>query len=142
QQQYNFDGDLNGRQGQLFGQIQTLSYWNISGFWIHQPSVFDDRLTRGGPLVRVPANDYYSLNVNTDSRKTVVGQFNANYGCNTEGDCSKGASLGLELRPRSNVTVSLNPSINRSKTGFQFVDSYADRSEERRVGKEWRSDWS
>src|SRR5204863_94452 len=38
----------------------------------------------------------------------------------------KGASLGLELRPRSNVTVSLNPSINRSKTGFQFVDSYAD----------------
>ena len=126
QQQYNFDGDLNGRQGQLFGQIQTLSYWNISGFWIHQPSVFDDRLTRGGPLVRVPANDYYSLNVNTDSRKTVVGQFNANYGCNTEGDCSKGASLGLELRPRSNVTVSLNPSISRSGTGFQFVDSYAD----------------
>src|SRR5438093_520215 len=126
QQQYTFDGDLNGRQGQLFGQLQTLSYWNLSGFWIHQPSVFDDRLTRGGPLVRVPANDYYSLNVNTDSRKAVVGQFNANYGCNTEGDCSKGASLGLELRPRSNVTVSLNPAISRSGTGFQFVDSYAD----------------
>jgi len=128
QQQYTFDGDLNGRQGQLFGQLQTLSYWNLSGFWIHQPSVFDDRLTRGGPLVRVPANDYYSLNVNTDSRKAVVGQFNANYGCNTEGDCSKGASLGLELRPRSNVTVSLNPSVNRSETGFQFVDSYADQT--------------
>jgi hypothetical protein len=126
QQQYTFDGDLNGRQGQLYGQIQTLSYWNISGFWIHQPSVFDDRLTRGGPLVRVPANDFYSLNVNTDSRKAVVGQFNANYGCNTEGGCSKGASLGLELRPRSNVTVSLNPSINRSATGFQFVDSFPD----------------
>ncbi|HEY3222002.1 MAG TPA: DUF5916 domain-containing protein [Gemmatimonadales bacterium] len=126
QQQYTFDGDLNGRQGQLFGQIQTLSYWNISGFWIHQLSVFDDRLTRGGPLVRVPANDYYSLNVNTDSRKAVVGQLNANSGCNTEGDCSNGASLGLELRPRSNVTVSLNPSINRSETGFQFVNSYAD----------------
>src|SRR5206468_8136671 len=92
--------------------------------------------------VQTCALPIYSLNVNTDSRKAVVGQFNANYGCNTEGDCSKGASLGLELRPRSNVTVSLNPSVNRSETGFQFVDSYADRSEERRVGKEWRSDWS
>ncbi len=126
QQQYTFDGDLNGRQGQLYGQISTLSYWNISGFWIHRPSAFDDRLTRGGPLVRVPANDFYSLNVNTDSRKAVVGQLNANYGCSSEGDCSRGASLGLELRPRSNVTVSLNPSIDRSETGFQFVDSYAD----------------
>ena len=126
QQKYTFDGDLNGRQGQLYGQVSTLNYWNISGFWIHQPSVFDDRLTRGGPVVRVPANDFYSLNVNTDSRKPVVGQLNANYGCNTEGDCGKGASLGLELRPRSNVTVSLNPSINRSETGFQFVDSFPD----------------
>jgi len=126
QQQYTFDGDLNGRQGQLYGQISTLSYWNISGFWIHRPSVFDDRLTRGGPVVRVPANDFYSFNVNTDSRKRVVGQLNANYGCSSEGDCSRGASLGLELRPRSNVTVSLNPSIDRSETGFQFVDSYAD----------------
>src|SRR5258705_7079157 len=126
QQQYTFDGDLNGRQGRLYGQISTLSYWNISGFWIHRPSVFDDRLTRGGPVVRVPANDFYSLNVNTDSRKKVVGQLNANYGCSSEGDCSRGASLGLELRPRSNVTVSLNPSIDRSETGFQFVDRYAD----------------
>jgi len=128
QQQYTFDGDLNDREGRLYGQIQTLSYWNVSSFWIHRASAFDDRLTRGGPLVRVPANDFYSLNVNTDSRKKVVGQLNANYGCNSEGDCSKGASLGLELRPRSNVTVSLNPSIDRSETGFQFVDSYADQT--------------
>ena len=128
QQQYTFDGDVNGRQGQLFGQWQTLSYWNISSFWIHRPSVFDDRLTRGGPLVRVPSLDFYSLNVNTDSRKKVVGQFNASYNCAGDGNCGNSVSLGLELRPRSNVTVSLNPGIDHSQTGIQFVGSYADPS--------------
>src|SRR6266566_3764507 len=128
QQQYNFDGDLNDRQGELYGPIQTLSYWNVSSFWIHRASVFDDRLTRGGPLVRVPSSDFYSLNVNTDSRKKVVGQFNASHRCNADADCGNSLSLGLELRPRSNVTVSLNPGIDHSQTGFQFVGSYADPS--------------
>ena len=128
QQQYTFDGDLNGRQSQLFGQWETLSYWNISSFWIHRPSVFDDRLTRGGPLVRVPSLDFYSLNVNTDSRKKVVGQFNASHNCDADGNCGNSVSLGLELRPRSNVTVSFNPGIDHSQSGFQFVGSYADPS--------------
>src|SRR5947207_334792 len=29
QQQYNFEGDLTGRQMQLYGQITTLNYWNV-----------------------------------------------------------------------------------------------------------------
>ena len=128
QQQYTFDGDVNDREGRLYGQIQTLSYWNISSFWIHRASVFDDRLTRGGPLVRLPANDFYSVNVNTDSRKKIVGQFNASHNCDAEGQCGNSVSLGLELRPRSNVTVSFNPGIDHSQTGYQFVGSYADQT--------------
>jgi len=126
QQQYNFDGDLNDRQGELYGQIQTLSYWNMSAFWIFRPSVFDDRLTRGGPVVRLPGSNDYYLNINTDSRKKVVGQVTADRYCTTEGDCNHSFSLSLELRPRSNVTVSLGPSIRNQATGFQYVGSYAD----------------
>jgi len=76
--------------------------------------------------VRVPSNDFYSLNVNTDSRKKVVGQLNASYSCDAESQCSNSASVGLELRPRSNVTVSLTPEVDHSQTGYQFVGSYAD----------------
>jgi hypothetical protein len=126
QQQYNFDGDLNDRQLHAFAQIQTLSYWWLSAFWIHRPGLLDDRLTRGGPVVRRPGIDYFAANVNTDSRKTVVGQFNADRGCNTQGDCDHSFSASLELRPRSNVTVSLGPSYGHSESGFQFVDAYAD----------------
>ncbi len=126
QQQYNFDGDLNDRQFHGFFQIQTLSYWWLSAFWIHRPDVFDDRLTRGGPVVKRPGINYWSVNVNTDSRKNVVAQFNTDRGCNREGDCDHSYNLSLELKPRTNVSVSLGPSIGHEETGFQFVRSYAD----------------
>ena len=128
QQQYNFDGDLNDRQVQTFAQLQTLSYWWLTGFWIHRPSVFDDRLTRGGPVVRRPVLNYFNVGVQTDSRKRVAGNFNADRGCNSDGDCDHSFSVSLNLQPRSNVAISLGPSINHSETGFQFVGSYADPS--------------
>lgn len=134
QQQYNFDGDLNDRQFHAYAQVQTLSYWQVSAFWIHSPSVFDDRLTRGGPVVRRPGFNYTSVNINTDSRKKIVGQFNTDRGCNTQGDCNHSFNLSLELRPRSNVTVTLGPSISHSETGFQFVGSYTDPTERRFYG--------
>jgi len=126
QQQYNFDGDLTDRQVHGFAQIQTLGYWWLSTFWIHRPDVFDDRLTRGGPVVRRPGIDYWSANVNTDSRKKVVLSFNTDRGCNRDGDCDHSASLSAELRPRSNVSLSLGPSIGHEETGFQFVTAFTD----------------
>jgi hypothetical protein len=126
QQQYNFDGDLTDRQLHAFAQIQTLSYWWLSTFWIHRPGVYDDRLTRGGPVVRRPGIDYFSFNASTDSRKKIVANFGADRGCNRQGDCDHSYFVNLELRPKSNMTLSLGPSFSHSETGFQFVDAYAD----------------
>jgi hypothetical protein len=137
QQQYNWDGDLNDRQYHAFAQIQTLSYWWLSTFWIHRPELFDDRLTRGGPVVKRPSINYWSLNVSSDSRKKVVANLNTDRGCNAEEDCDHSASVSLELRPRSNVTLSLGPSVSHSETGFQFVGSYRDPFEWRFFGQRY-----
>ncbi len=126
QQQYNFEGDLTDRQMQLYGQIQTLNYWNTSAFWIHRPSVFDDRLTRGGPVVGRPGRDDWFINVNTDSRKRVVLGVNGRIGCNGEGHCDRSASLQIQLRPSPNVELSLGPSWSRSENGAQYVQTVAD----------------
>ena len=126
QQQYNFDGDLNDRQFHAFAEIQTLSYWDLNAFWIHRPSVLDDRLTRGGPVVKRPGINFFAANVETDSRKKVVAELGAERGCNSQGDCDHSIRLELELRPRSNVSVSLGPTVGHEETGFQFVGSYPD----------------
>ena len=125
QQQYNFDGDLTQRQVHAFAQVQTLGYWWLTTFWIHRPGVLDDRLTRGGPVVGVPTLDFVSAGIRSDSRKPVVGDFSAEYGCNGDGDCQTAASLSLELHPKSNVTVALGPSVSNSHSGTQSVGNYA-----------------
>jgi hypothetical protein len=126
QQQYNFDWDLTDRQIQLFGYIQPLNYWEIQGFWIHRTDVFDDRLSRGGPVLRRPGIDFWSTNISTDRRKNVVLNGNGDIGCNREGNCDRSASLSVELRPRHNVSLSFGPSISHSEDGFQYVQTVAD----------------
>jgi len=126
QQQYNFDWDLTDRQLHVFGYIQPLNYWEIRGFWIHRPSVFDDRLSRGGPVLRRPGIDFWSTFVSTDRRKNVVLNWNGDIGCTREGDCDRSASLSVELRPRPNVSVSFGPSIRHDESGFQYVQTVAD----------------
>ncbi len=126
QQQYNFDGDLTGRQVQLFGYIQALNYWNIQTFWIHRASVFDDRLTRGGPVVRVAGSDFWSADVSTDSRKNIVLELSGNLGHTGEGAWSRGVNLFIQLRPASNVSLSLGPSVSHDEDPAQWVDSIPD----------------
>jgi len=126
QQQYNFDWDLTDRQIQVFGYIQPLNYWEIRGFWIHRTDVFDDRLSRGGPVLRRPGINFWSTFISTDRRKNVVLNGSGDIGCNREGDCDRSANLSVELRPRQNVSLSFGPSIGHSEVGFQYVQTVAD----------------
>ncbi len=126
QQQYNFDGDLTDRQGQVFGYIELPNYWQVQGFWIHRFSLLDDRLSRGGPVLRRPNMNYWSTYVSTDNRKPVVADLSGDVGCNGDGDCSPSVSLSLRVRPASNISLSLGPSWGRERTGYQYVTTVDD----------------
>ncbi|HKA59828.1 MAG TPA: DUF5916 domain-containing protein [Gemmatimonadales bacterium] len=126
QQQYNVDGDMTDRQLHLFGQMQTLGYWWLTTFWIHRPDVFDDRQTRGGPVVKRPGIDYLAAGIQSDQRKRIAGELNADRVCNREGDCDHSISVRLRFQPATNVALTVGPSIAHQETGFQYVDSYAD----------------
>jgi hypothetical protein len=126
QQQYNFDGDLTDRQGQLFAYLQPLNYWNISAFWIYRPSLLDDRLSRGGPVLRRPRATFWAAFVSTDRRKSVIANLSGEVGCRGDGDCDRSAGIDLQLRPASNVSVSLGPSLSHDESKFQYVMSVED----------------
>jgi hypothetical protein len=126
QQRYNFDGDMTDRQVHLYAYMQLLNYWDGNVFYLHRPSLYDDRLSRGGPLLKRPGVDVWSINLSSDRRKNIAG--NAGSEINRDGDGFWDHSLGttVQLRPASNVTLSLGPSVSRSTTGIQYVTAVTD----------------
>ncbi|HEX8693967.1 MAG TPA: DUF5916 domain-containing protein [Longimicrobium sp.] len=126
QQQYNFDGDLTDRQvhGYLGGQF--TNYWNWSTFVIVRPELNDDRLTRGGPVVRRASSWNYFVNLSTDSRKKVVLSTNPSVGRNAEGATGYSANLSVRVKPAPNIEVSAGPAFSHNESRAQFVTAFAD----------------
>jgi hypothetical protein len=86
---------------------------------------FDDRLTRGGPLVRIPASSRVELSVESDSRKAWTLELR---GSREWGVAERSTSFDVELglKPADNWTISLGPEWSRERSSSQFVTSVAD----------------
>ncbi|MDX1745182.1 MAG: DUF5916 domain-containing protein, partial [Halobacteriales archaeon] len=126
QNQFNYDGDVTHRQfhGNVFWRLP--SYWTISQFNLVRPSTFDDRLTRGGPVVKSPAHGYHNVYVSSDSRKPVVASFNPSFSWNEEGARDYSLSLDVSFKPASNVSLSLAPRFSHSESTSQYVTAIDD----------------
>jgi hypothetical protein len=127
QQQFNYDGDRTDLQSQAFTAIELPSYWNVRGFVIIHPTVLDDRITRGGPVVKRTGYNYLSGEISTDARQKVV------YDINVSGSRGIDASIhslkirpGVAMKPATNVFVSLSPSFNADEDVAQYVETVPD----------------
>jgi hypothetical protein len=126
QAQRNWDGDLTDLQLPFYFQMQTPQFWFLNTFYIWKPELADDRLLRGGPMVRKPGTGFVSVNINSDSRHRVVANFNGSYSTNTRGGWGKNFSVGADFRPSSSMLVSFNPSWSDSRSLLQYVTSVGD----------------
>jgi hypothetical protein len=126
QQQFNFDGDRTDLQLQTMWGMQTLSYWWLSTFFIHRPSVLDDRLTRGGPVGRKPGSNYWFLSLSSDSRKKISLWTGPSYSWTTDGSRSFSLDVELTFRPASNIRLDLSPGFSRSESSIQYVTGVDD----------------
>lgn len=126
QNQFNYDGDVTHRQfhGNVF--MELPNYWSVSQFNLVRPSTLDDRLTRGGPVVKYPAHGFHNVFVSTDSRKPVVFELNPSFSWNEEGARDYDIGVGVSFKPASNVSLSLSPSFSHSESTSQSVTSVED----------------
>lgn len=126
QQEYNFDGDLTDRQFQANFSGQFRNYWRFGTFIIRRPAALNDRATRGGPAVGRPGSSFWFLNGGTDSRKVLALDADLSFSAVADGGYSRSASVDLTLKPTSNLSLSLGPSWNRSRTTSQYVQTVDD----------------
>jgi hypothetical protein len=123
---YDFEGNRLNEGYFLFYNFQTMEYWNCNGNFMMQRASFDNRTTRGGPLM-MNTNMYATyFEVSTDSRKEMEFEFGVQTGRSESGGYRYSYSTGLEWKPSTNIKVKLSPEYVRDVTIAQWVDSYSD----------------
>jgi hypothetical protein len=126
QQQYNYDGDRTAAQLHAFTGGQLNNYWNIAFYTELYPEVNDDRLTRGGPVVRQPRGYLLHTRMNTDSRKRLVFSTSHFYVGDVQGGRYYSANASLRVKPAPNVQLSVGPGYTFERSRAQFVTAHAD----------------
>ncbi|MEO8576148.1 MAG: DUF5916 domain-containing protein [Gemmatimonadales bacterium] len=126
QQQTNYDGDLTDREFSA-GIFSTLAnFWQANAFVIKVPMVYDDRLLRGGPVIRKRGYRYHQIFLGTDARKKISMSINPSFNDYDYGPDALNLNASVTWKPTSNVQLSAGPSYNRSGSVSQFVTSIAD----------------
>jgi hypothetical protein len=124
-QRLNFGGD---RLASEIGLSASVSRHDFSSIFLnlgHRVAGLDDRATRGGPLMRVPANWQAAIHYLTDQRGVVSAMAGGNYTTGSEG-WSGSAFVRLSVQSRSRLTFSTTPSVQVSRLDQFFLGSYPD----------------
>jgi hypothetical protein len=142
QQQFNYDGDRTDIQAQAYYETMFPNYWRIRSFVIYHPTVLDDRLTRGGPVVKRTGYKFGSVEISTDARQRAVFDFNTQFSRGVDADThTLYLQPGVALKPAGNVYISLSPSFNAGEDDAQYVRTVTDATATAFYGKRYVFAW-
>lgn len=123
---WNFGGDAILHGGAIGTNATFSNFWNLGGTFTYRPDVYDDRLTRGGPVARNPGMWEVSLNGGTDSRQKVSAFAHGRYMQGHAGASALSGGLSVEARPTTALRLDVGPSVSLSRGMAQYVTSAAD----------------
>jgi len=103
---WNYAGDNLSKNVQLSGTLTFLNYYSVFAGELHSFPSFDDRSTRGGPLLRTPSATSAWCGLTTDTRKKVYGSSSLYFTWSKSGSWTHGHSLSLYFKPSSSLALS------------------------------------
>jgi hypothetical protein len=124
-QSYDYDGNVVWRGIYQFGTLQFLNYYTINWNVAYNPQTINTVRTRGGPLTLNPDGYQASLDVSSDSRKSLEADVNGfTYQSGWQKDWQANATV--TWRPLTNVSLSIGPSYDHDHEAAQWVTSADD----------------
>jgi hypothetical protein len=118
---FDFGGNKIWEGGLASFQGQFLNYWSFNLMLAYNPWTMSNSLTRGGPLAAIPWGYETDLTIESDSRRPIVlAAENYFYRRPNEGYEYNG-SLSIRWKPRTNISLSLGPSLGLSRSDIQWV---------------------
>ncbi len=122
----NFAGTPLYRRAGVTSSATFQSLWSASGALAYKWSVFTDRNTRGGPLMRGMRQWEADLSVSTDSRRKIVAGFSGNYEDRTSAGAESEFAVSMTARPTPSLQFSLSPTLSLLQDEAQYIRTVAD----------------
>ncbi|MEP7345847.1 MAG: DUF5916 domain-containing protein, partial [Gemmatimonadaceae bacterium] len=126
QQAWNFGSTGIYHRYGFTSTAQLPSLWSVSlrGAW-KAPS-FSDRLSRGGPLLRIPSQWETSASIATDTRRRTILRTGATLEEKGSSGMEGSAFVSLVMRPSPALQLTLAPTFDVQRDAAQFVRAIAD----------------
>lgn len=134
---WNYGGDrifmqVNGNFGWQF-----LNYWGGQVRIIYTPPHDDDRLTRGGPLARTPTTYGGFVNLNSDTRRSVIGQISWDWETDSTGSRSHRSNANISVSVSEALEFRLGPSLHWRHESAHYVTAVEDPIATRTFGRRY-----
>jgi hypothetical protein len=127
QQQFNYDGLRTDAQAQAYYGMELPNYWNVRSFYILHPTIDDDRLTRGGPVVKRTGYHFGHVQVSTDPRQRAVFDISLEAARGIDSPTHTFiVQPGIALKPAASVFVQFSPSYVVDEDAAQYVATTPD----------------
>jgi hypothetical protein len=120
-QNRNFDGDTieRGAFVDAFGTLQN--FWEYRGALFWSPGSLNDRLTRGGPIVRTRTSWTSDVSLGSDSRKRFYFTIDGHFEGNDDSSYVRNGGVTFNARPSTNLLLSVAPYFSRSFDHTQYL---------------------
>lgn len=123
---FNYAGDLTYQGYETQGEGTFLNYWYAQARASWYPGSYDDRLTRGGPLSRVPPAARVNATVTSDARKSYFLSAYVNYYWNDAGGHNAEYAPSLTLHPVPSMLFRFEPTLRKTRDMAQYVATVPD----------------
>ncbi len=123
---WNYGGDKTYAEYAAKVEGTFTNYWSAGIRGEIYPGNLDDRLTRGGPLSRLPAGTTFRANIDSDSRKIYQIGLSGVSGWDEAGGEIRQLDAALSVRPNSALRILFTPGLRKFRDNAQYVTTVPD----------------
>jgi hypothetical protein len=124
--EWAFDGTNTFQSHVLYGWATLRNFWFVQAELVHQPAVQSDNLTRGGPLMEVPARSVFTAALSNSTGALTRWRAQVSAARDDADGWSVVSSGGVALRPGTRAELSIDPTWTRATASRQFMLSRGD----------------
>ncbi len=118
----NSDGDVTSRGLYVNPTLVLANDWYLNPEYFLLPAAMNDRLARGGPLMRAPTTHWGQFEFDSDPKRRTTWKLVVSGSVQPSIGCWYGSFYpSAEWKPASNFTLSLGPGLDRVIEPGQYV---------------------